>query len=436
MKLMKQDEILTGGELCLFALTGILTGLIITAYKSGLKVLSGLMRQLLTFTQNNPLYSWLFVLALLLIGLIVYMLTLHDPDSLGSGIPVLYALIDRKKKNKWQRTLPLRFITSLLTVGSGLTLGREGPSVQMGGLVGQGVRELYAKEAEPRYFIGAGAGAALAVAFNAPFAGICFSLEEMIKRFNKKAVCGSIVTVFFAVIASDCLLPNVPLLQAVPKFQLLSLRQYFIVALIGILAGLSGCLFNFLILNSNFLYRYLPRQFVLPFTLIALLILCDPRLFGVGENMLEYSLKENVGLTTLIYFYLMKLLLLALAFGINVPGGTLVPLLVSGALLGNIYGTLLANLGQIDSSMIFFFVLLGMCGHFAAIVRTPLTAIILVWEISGGALAYMLCLVLVSLLAYVTAEFLRVPPFYEYLYDKMLQSLPAKGETPASTLKS
>ena len=187
MKLMKQDEILTGGELCLFALTGILTGLIITAYKSGLKVLSGLMRQLLTFTQNNPLYSWLFVLALLLIGLIVYLLTLHDPDSLGSGIPVLYALIDRKKKNKWQRTLPLRFITSLLTVGSGLTLGREGPSVQMGGLVGQGVRELYAKEAEPRYFIGAGAGAALAVAFNAPFAGICFSLEEMIKRFNKKS---------------------------------------------------------------------------------------------------------------------------------------------------------------------------------------------------------------------------------------------------------
>ena len=214
------------------------------------------------------------------------------------------------------------------------------------------------------------------------------------------------------------------------------MRQYFIVALIGILAGLSGCLFNFLILNSNFLYRYLPRQFVLPFTLIALLILCDPRLFGVGENMLEYSLKENVGLTTLIYFYLMKLLLLALAFGINVPGGTLVPLLVSGALLGNIYGTLLANLGQIDNSMIFFFVLLGMCGHFAAIVRTPLTAIILVWEISGGALAYMLCLVLVSLLAYMTAEFLRVPPFYEYLYDKMLQSLPAKGEAPASTLKS
>lgn len=147
----------------------------------------------------------------------------------------------------------------------------------------------------------------------------------------------------------------------------------------------------------------------------------DARLFGSGEPFILLPLGDNVSIGTLAYFYLAKLFLLTIIFAVGTPGGSLVPLLVMGSLLGNLYASILASLGLISPDLILVFSMLAMCGHFSAIVRTPITAILLILEMTGGAFEYLLALAVVSLLSYTVAELLRSKPFYDHLYEYMVE---------------
>ena len=120
--------------------------------------------------------------------------------------------------------------------------------------------------------------------------------------------------------------------------------------------------------------------------------------------------------------YFAKILLLSLAFGMGLSGGSLVPLLAIGAILGNIYATALFDMGLIPAERIFAISLIAMAGHFSAIVRTPIAAIILIVEMTGGAFSNILGLALVSFIAYLVAEIFKSKPFYEDLYERLLKT--------------
>lgn len=138
-------------------------------------------------------------------------------------------------------------------------------------------------------------------------------------------------------------------------------------------------------------------------------------------------LEGNEPLRTLIFHYLIKLFLLFLVFSVDVPGGSLVPLLVLGSLIGNIYANILVNFGIINPNLILAFSMIGMAGHFSSIVRAPLTAIILVLEMTNGSFDYLLAVAIVSLISYAVAEFIKIDPFYEKSYEDLKVKLNARN---------
>ena len=198
-----------------------------------------------------------------------------------------------------------------------------------------------------------------------------------------------------------------------------------ILIVLGIFVGLSGVFFNFCVIGSKGVFKKINInpyiKYLIPFVVTAIVLMIDIDLFASSEDFIFLATKGETSLLKLIIFYFMKIFLLSLAFGAGVSGGSLVPLLVIGSLVGNIVGTSLVMAGLLDPSFIFVFSILGMCGHFSAIVRAPITAIILVLEMTGGAFEYLLGISIVSLIAYSIAEICKSKPFYEHLYELMLK---------------
>lgn len=408
-----------------FVLTGIIVGLAIGFFKKAIGFVSSRMIELISEVKDRPIYALGIIILFIIIGTFIYFLSKRDPNINGSGIPIIYGMLDDEFIVDSPRTLIRKFIASTLAIGSGLTLGREGPSVQIGGLIGDIVHKASKSKEDKRYFIGSAAGAGIAVAFNAPMAGMLFTVEEIFKKTDRKVFLSTAITIFTAIITADIAFGNHPALLDVPNFEVMNLSMIGILIVLGIFVGLSGVFFNFCVIGSKAVYKKINIspyiKYLIPFVVTAIVLMIDIDLFASSEDFIFLATKGETSLLKLIIFYFMKIFLLSLAFGAGVSGGSLVPLLVIGSLVGNIVATSLVMAGLLDPSFIFVFSILGMCGHFSAIVRAPITAIILVLEMTGGAFEYLLGISIVSLIAYSIAEICKSKPFYEHLYELMVK---------------
>lgn len=409
--------------LSVYVLIGIACGLIIGLFKRAIGLVSDFMKGLIFKAHDNILLSLGVIILLVLIGTLIYYLAKRNSNIEGSGIPIIYGMIDNKFEVGSFRTLMEKFVTSTLAIGSGLTLGREGPSVQIGGLIGDIGYKLSKSKEDRANFIGAAAGAGIAVAFNAPLTGILFTVEEIFHKTDRKSFLASAITIFSSILVSNFFFGNLPALRSLPLIKDIEPSMIIYIMVLGVLCGLSGVLFNKLVIGSKDIYKKIKInpyiKYLLPFVLTAIVLLFDIELFASGEEFIFLPLGENKSIGGLIALYFVKIGLLSLAFSQSIPGGSLVPLIVLGSILGNIVASILFNLGLIDSSSILLFSMLAMCGHFSAIIRAPITAIILVFEMSGGVFNYLLGLFLVSLISYSIAELCKSKPFYSDLYDRM-----------------
>lgn len=404
-----------------FIILGIITGLLIGIFKKIIGIISSFMDGFLTSGESQD--KLIFMALIIAIGLITYFILKKDKNTKGSGIPVMTGMMEGTIDVSSERTIVGKFIASVLTIGSGLTVGREGPSVHLGGLAGDIVGKFFSK-VDRNLFIGSAASSGFAVAFNAPVASMIFAVEEIFRTHNFNTFLSSAVTIISATITSGLVFGDFPSLENIQSFANFSQSSLWLIVILGILTGFSGVLFNKVVIGSKDIYKKinLPEivKYLAPFILTGLVLIIDPRLFASGEELIYLPSLGNEGIETLIYMYLAKIILLSLAFGIGLSGGSLVPLLAIGAILGNIYGTILANFGLIPADMIFAISLIAMAGHFSAIVRTPLTAIILILEMTGGAFSNILALAVVSFVAYLVAEIMKSEPFYEDLYERLL----------------
>lgn len=411
-------------KLYLFVILGIFVGLLIGIFKKIIGLVANFMEEILSKASGNLINSVLFILLLIIIGLITFYILKKDKNSKGSGIPVMMGMMEGKFDVNSKKTIINKFIASFLTIGSGLTVGREGPSVQLGGLAGDIVAD-FDDTFERKYFIGSAAAAGFAVAFNAPVAAIIFGVEEVFRKHDIKTFLTSATTVISATITSGLIFGDFSSLEGIPVFDNISQERLWIILILGIVSGLSGVLFNKMVIGAKSVYKKIPLpelvKYLAPFVITGLVLLVDPRLFASGEELIYLPASGGESLVTLIYMYLAKIILLALAFGMGLSGGSLVPLLAIGAILGNVYATALFDIGLIPAEKIFAISLIAMAGHFSAIVRTPIAAIILIVEMTGGAFSNILALALVSFIAYLVAEIMKSKPFYEDLYERLLQ---------------
>lgn len=404
---------------------GAVAGLVVVLFRYLLEVAGDFSLQLYEHIRNNMYLFPVLLLALIGAGLIIGLLLKFEPMSSGSGIPQIEGQMMRRLSSNWWKVIISKFIGGILAIGAGLSLGREGPSVQIGASIGQGFGKIFKRtKIEEKFLLTCGASAGLAAAFNAPLSGLMFALEELHKHFSAKVLTSALA----AAITADLVSKYFFGLKPVFDFQhVLVLPPGYLpsVIILGVILGVFGVLFNKSLLFSLATYgriRLLPSwaRPVIPMILAGFLGIVLPAVLGGGHGLIESLTEGNFGVTFLLVLLVVKFFFTMISYGSGAQGGIFLPLLVLGALAGSLYGNLMHGVFGMDSALISSFIILAMAGTFSAIIKAPLTGIILILEMTGG-ISHLLALSIVSITAVITADMLKSAPVYELLLDRIIK---------------
>jgi len=404
---------------------GAITGFIVVLYRYALEKAGVIITQVYKALLIRPSLIPVWIGALMLIGYIVGLLVKHEPMISGSGIPQVEGVLLRKLDMTWWKVILGKFMGGVLAIGSGLSLGREGPSVQLGAAVGQGFSKLFKRiKLEEKYLMTSGASAGLAAAFNAPLAGVMFALEEVHKNFSPLVLLSALSAALSADIVTSEFFGLKPVLDF-KSLAVLPLKYYFYIILLGVILGILGVAFNKTLLKTQDLYakqKWLSKELwvIIPLLLSVIIGLSLPAVLGGGNQLItSLVITGNFPITILLVLLLVKFLFTMVCYGSGAPGGIFLPLLAIGALIGNVYGVVLVHFFNFDSIYINNFIILAMAGYFTAVVRAPITGTILITEMTGS-FSYLLSLAIVSIAAYIVADLLRSKPIYESLLERIL----------------
>lgn len=415
------------------ALVGACAGIVALLFRVALTESDHLRNNMITWAHQRPALGWIFpvLFTALGAGISVAITRRYAPEASGSGIPHLEAVLHRIRNLEWKRVLPVKFFGGILAIGSGLALGREGPTVQMGGAVGDAVsRWLKVSPRERLTLISAGAGAGLAAAFNAPLSGLVFVLEEVRRDFQPIVFGAAFIAAAVADIIARLGSNQFPVF-AVPTYAIPPLGALPFFALLGIIAGGLGVLFNRSLMTAIEAYARIPSRFMLPAAaitggVVGLIGWFSPITIGSGHVLAESALKGELALSAILLFFAVRFLLTNISYGTGAPGGIFAPLLVLGALIGLAIGQVAHNLFPAIVPIPAVFAVVGMAAYFTAIVRAPLTGIMLILEMTGN-YSQMLPLLVSCFCAYAVAEYLKDLPIYEALLERDLKR--GGGET-------
>ena len=375
-------------------IVGGIAGLVVLLYRILLENAGRWLQMILNFIEGRPLWILLWFGVLALLAILVAKLVDFEPLISGSGIPQLEGEMIGKIDQTWWRVLPAKFVGGFLCILGGLALGREGPSIQLGAMVGKGAsRYLDRGKTEERYLLTCGASAGLAAAFHAPLAGVMFSLEEVHRNFSVSVL----LSVMSASLTADFLCTAVLGTDSVFQFTLTVQSLY------SRIPGLSTA-----------------GKILIPFLLAGALGLAAPQLLGTGHSLVEELTAGGMAAGTMAFLLVGRFLFSAVSFGSGAPGGIFFPLLIIGAFIGGIFAQAGNWIFGIDLLYLNNFVLLAMAGYFTAIVRAPLTGIILIFEMTGT-VSQLFSLAVVSICAYIVATLMRSKPIYESLLANLLK---------------
>lgn len=405
---------------------GLIGGFIVLLYRVALTFAGNWLIKILSYIKGNPFRCAVWFLILMALAWIVGRLVKWEPMISGSGIPQVEGEVSGRLSQNWKRVLPAKFAGGFLCMLGGLSLGREGPSIQLGAMAGQGIsRALGRGKREEKFLMTCGASAGLSAAFHAPLAGMMFAVEEIHKTFSIPIL----LPVMTASVTADYIASYILGLDPVFHFQIteyLPQNYYWLLILLGILVGVSGVFYNWGMLKAQELYRKIPflketGRLLIAFLTAGVLGLVMPSVLGSGSGLIVSLTKDEMVLGMVVLTLVVKFLFSAVSFGSGAPGGIFFPLLILGALLGAVFAMTGAEFFGLDPVYINNFVLLGMTGFFTAIVRAPLTGIILLFEMSGS-ISQMLSLSIVSVTAYIVATLMRSEPIYDSLLKRILKA--------------
>ncbi|MGX7351806.1 voltage-gated chloride channel family protein [Enterococcus canis] len=415
-------------------LIGVIVGFVVSLFRLGIEELSHYLTQLYHFFRHEPQWLLLWIPISILLAVIVGLLVKSDPDIKGSGIPQVEGQLRGQIHMRWWSVLWKKFIGGIISVGSGLFLGREGPSIQLGAMVGLGYSQMrHTTKSEEKIFVSSGASAGLAAAFNAPIAGLLFVLEEVHHNFSPLVW----LTSFAAAISANFVSLNFfglkPVL-AVGQVDPLPLKYYGFLVLLGIFLGILGWGYQKVLLALPKFYgklTFLSPNFygLVPFLLIIPIGLAFPDILGGGNQIVLELGKQAPTIWIVLGLFLLRFVFSMISYGANLPGGIFLPILTLGALIGTFFGLAMVQFFGMDPHYVKNFLIIAMAGYFTAIGKAPLTAMILVSEMVGS-LSHLMSLGLVALISYVVVDFLGGKPIYETLLERLVAS-----EVPSITGK-
>lgn len=399
---------------------GSIVGLVIALFRIMIVKADQARQMSVHLVKVKPIYAFAVLLVLILIAWILDKLIRFEPDISGSGIPQIEGELKGLEDQNWRKVLAAKFAGCVLAIGGGLALGREGPSIQLGGMIGKGfARRKNALLTEERMLMSCGAGAGLAAAFGAPLAGVLFALEELHKNFSAEVL----VSTMAASAVADYIAVNIIGLRPVFDFDVehrIPLRLYWAVVLLGVILGILGVLYNKLLDKMQDFFDRFDSKFIsigIMLMISFLMMFIYPTVLGSGNNLVKVISDGKFTLIALAILLVAKLFFSTGSFGTGTPGGIFLPLLVIGAITGGLYSTFLSTAFGVEEYYIKAFVIIAMAGFFSAIVRAPITGVILITEMTGNFMT-LLSLVAASLVAYVVADLLGGEPVYDQLMHR------------------
>lgn len=366
-----------------------------------------------------------------------FLLHRYFRDSRGSGVPqttTAYLL--------HEGVIPMRvpigkFLTGVLTIGAGHSMGREGPSLQIGaGLASLLGRWFKLSAANVKNLVPVGGAAAIGAAFNTPIAAVLFALEEIVGDLNAAMLGSTVLASVAATVLARSILGNEPLFS-VPGYELGHPLELVAYAALGVVGGAVSVLFSRWLLRARAQFRSLPEWTIpwqpamggLAIGLIAATMAWQewPTVMGVGYESVDVALNGNMILTTLLLLGAAKVVATIISYASGNAGGIFAPSLFIGAMLGGAMGTLIQNVAPFPTGDPGAYALVGMGALFAGIIRAPMTSVFMIFELTQD-YEIVLPLMIANMISYAISRHYQSTPVYHALLVQDGIHLPEPGE--------
>jgi CIC family chloride channel protein len=348
-----------------------------------------------------------------------YLLYRYFPDARGSGVPQTKAALFARNGYISLRTVLGKFACTATTLASGIPLGREGPSVQVGaGIASVLGRKLGLRQEKVKALVPVGAAAAIAAAFNTPMAAVVFSLEEVMGDLNAPVLGSVVLASATSWMVLRLLLGNNPLFH-VPQYELVHPLEFAIYAVLGVAGGLLSAAFTKLLLGMRKKFLLLPRKtrWWHPVTggiTVGLMGLFVPQALGVGYGYVGDALNNNMALKLMALLVVLKLFGITISYASGNAGGIFGPALFLGAMLGGTIGSIAHHFLPASTALPGAYALVGMGALFAGIVRAPMTSVLMIFEMTHD-YAVIVPLMIANLASLFISSRLQKEPIYEAL---------------------
>ena len=348
-----------------------------------------------------------------------YLLFRYFPNARGSGVPQTKAALFARDGVITLRTALGKFFCTATTLASGIPLGREGPSVQVGGGIASVLgRRLGLRPEKVKALIPVGAAAAIAAAFNTPLAAVLFSLEEIMGDLHAPVLGSVVLASATSWLVLRLMLGNHPLFS-VPQYQLVHPLEFGVYAVLGVVGGLVSVAFTKLLLGMRERFLRMPHwtcwfQPVAGGLLAGLMGLFIPQVLGVGYGYVGDALNGRMALTLMALLVVLKLLAVTTSYASGNAGGIFGPSLFIGAMLGGTIGSLAHQLWPTHTAAPGAYALVGMGALFAGIVRAPMTSVLMIFETTHD-YAVIVPLMISNLISFFVSSKLQRKPIYDAL---------------------
>ena len=426
------------------SVTGVFVGLIVTFFNILVHEGEHISRNAYAYVRQNPVFIPLLLLALLAGAFIIGVLVNISSIIRGCGVPQAEGATRGMVRFKWWRDLPAMFAASLVSIFLGLSIGAEGPSILIGAAGGDGVASLTKRNQMIRkYQITGGACTGLAVASNAPLTGMAFAFEEAHKRFTPEVFICSFSSVIFGVLTRTLIyqMLGMDVSSAFHSYKLMELpiQYYGYVILAGLVCGFVGMGFYKLCLwmRKAFKHIHVKNEWWSHVSRITTAVLLGGvfsfmavGVMGGGHELIE-SLGTNGGVSqqiaeglfglpliwALLIVLVLKTLITAINVGSRIPCGIFIPIIAVGACIGAILNNLWLKVDPAIAPYCDLLVMICMAAFFTAVVRAPITSIIMICEFTGS-FAPLLPVIIAVSLGYIIGELCKTEGIYEDLLEE------------------
>ena len=410
-------------------MVGLISGLLVVFFKVSISKLFEFIQNFISqFDLSHKLLIFPLITTLggLISGVLVFKFA---PETKGSGIPFVKMVMARMGNITRVRTIVVKFLAGVAGIGTGLSLGREGPSVQLGAGAGALVGKIFKmKGTDQDKLIAAGAGSAIGATFNAPIAGTIFVLEELVNKFSASLLFPVLVATVTASSVARHFLGNNPSFTIPYITHDLSFEGISVCIILGIVAGFLGVAFAKIIYKNNEFFEKMDKipNWLKPAIAgfgIGVIGIFIPYVLGSGNLSVDLLLQHKLALSVVVLVFAVKFFVTPFCFGSGAAGGIFLPMLMLGSFLGYIVASIFNMFGfHVD---VVVMAMIGMGAFLASVARTPITAVVMVFEMTAG-YTHILPIMLSAAIADLIAEKLNHRPIYAFLIVNQGKSQEAK----------